>query len=158
MQTFLPFADFAETARHLDSRRLNNQVNECKAILRSLITESGWFRHPAVQMWKGHEHALGRYRDAILTEWIRRGGNNSRPMPYWEIDFDLGHRVAWETRSESLPPWLGDPRLHSSHRAVLQWKEIVGCEPEWYLKFNWPEQPEYNYFWPVRKGHAYIRR
>ena len=152
MQTFLPFSDFEQNARVLDKIRLNNQANEAKAILRSLLSGRGWIHHPAVKMWAGYEHSLGRYYDSIIGEFIRRGGNNTRPVSYKLINFDSGKNPftsLWHSiRDNGEPLWLGDDRLHSSHRSVLQWKEIVNCEPEWYLKFNWVEQPKYLYFWP----------
>jgi hypothetical protein len=99
-------------------------------------------------MWKGHEHYLGIYRDAILREWVNRGGANTRPLFYEHIDF--GFQVDWSELEFEPPSWLGDERLHSSHRAVLQWKEIANNEPIWYAKFGWAEAPEYVYYWPVR--------
>ena len=151
MQTFLPFPDFDQTAQVLDKVRLNNQANEAKAILRTLLSGKGWVHHPAVKMWSGYEHALGRYYEAIIREFIRRGGNNTRPENYKEIDFNSGKHpfvADWSFADRGNPPWLGDDRFHSSHRSVLQWKEIVECEPEWYLKFKWKEDPKYSYFWP----------
>jgi len=51
MQTFLPYHDFAATARALDRQRLGNQRGEAKVILKTLMGRSnGWLSHPAVQM------------------------------------------------------------------------------------------------------------
>ena len=38
--------------------------------------------------------------------------------------------------SVAMPPWLGDDRFHSSHRAVLILKK-----PEHYKPLGWPEEP-----------------
>ena len=54
MQTFLPYADFAETARVLDQRRLGKQRVEALQVLRALfIPGYGWRHHPVVRMWRG---------------------------------------------------------------------------------------------------------
>jgi hypothetical protein len=33
----------------------------------------GWYNHPAVKMWRGHEYALYRYIQAMVSEWKSRG-------------------------------------------------------------------------------------
>jgi hypothetical protein len=50
-----------------------------------------------------------------------------------------------------LPPWFGNERLHSSHRAALLYKN-----PEWYGRFGWKEKPavpdakgRLPYYWPI---------
>ncbi len=54
MQTFLPEADFAKTAKHLDRKRLIKQSVENLQVLKSLAgyyNESGaWVNHPAVKL------------------------------------------------------------------------------------------------------------
>ena len=62
MQTFLPVADFAESARLLDSPRLGKQRVETLQILRALeLPDYGWANHPAVRMWRGRTPALVAY-------------------------------------------------------------------------------------------------
>ncbi len=74
MQTFLPFADFAASARALDDRRLGKQRVEALQIVRALTRETyGWQHHPAVRMWRGYEEALGSYGIVVCREWRRRG-------------------------------------------------------------------------------------
>ena len=134
MQTFLPYADFDQTARTLDSRRLGKQRVEAFQILRGLsIPDFGWRRHPAVRMWRGYEDALGLYMNACIREWIRRGYRNTLAFA--------------ETPDPALvapPPWLGDERLHASHRSNLLRKD-----PLYYGQFGWSEDAQLPYFWPV---------
>ncbi len=54
MQTFLPYPDFAESARVLDNKRLGKQRVEVLQILNVLTdsTRKGWRNHPAVAMWR----------------------------------------------------------------------------------------------------------
>lgn len=145
MQTFLPFASFKQSARCLDYRRLGKQRSEARMIIdilegRGKISKTGkvaWINHPAVKMWKGYEGALKAYYNTVLTEWIRRGYKN-------------GMEIAYIDRNISFPPWLGDDRLHSSHRSNLLRKNFA-----FYGKFNWEEDPEQPYFWPTKEEECY---
>lgn len=74
MQTFLPFADYTDSARALDNRRLGKQRVECLQILKALSDPNyGWQNHPAVKMWQGNFAALIGYGLAVCREWKARG-------------------------------------------------------------------------------------
>jgi hypothetical protein len=136
MQTFLPYASFEEVAQTLDNRRLGKQRVEGMQILNLLAKPSdyrgGWFNHPAVKMWRGYENALKEYVNSMITEWKRRGYQNT--MPYYNLE---GIQIAY-------PWWLGDPRLHRSHQSNLLRKE-----PAYYRRFGWDVPEDLPYFWPV---------
>ena len=107
MQTFLPFPDFDQCAKVLDYRRLGKQRVEAYQIWQTLTgVNAGWQNHPAVKMWRGFESALLFYHDIIIKEWVARGYNNNMLLRAEELSF-------------KLPPWLGDERLHKSHRSNL---------------------------------------
>ena len=64
MQTFLPYADFKETAKCLDMKRLGKMRVEAMQILMVLTglnKGKAWTNHPAVKMWRGYEAALAEY-------------------------------------------------------------------------------------------------
>src|SRR5579875_3068702 len=125
MQTFLPFADFVASAAVLDDPRLGKQRVEAYQILRTLDgVTSGWRHHPAVRMWRGYEAALVQYTLRICEEWERRGHADT-----------VRDKLAVHARPlDGMPPWLGDPDLHASHRSNLLRKD-----PQWYGKFGWDE-------------------
>lgn len=133
MMTFLPYPDFAASARVLDPVRLGNQRREALACIKSITRESGWRHHPVSKMWRLYPDALRAYYNAICTEWIERGKTHHLPR-------DL--RVPATIR---MPWWLGDERLHSSHRAALLFKNA-----DWYRGFGWEEEPRIDYWYPVR--------
>jgi len=55
MQTFLPYVNFAESAKCLDYRRLGKQRVEAKQILDVLNGKTtAWQNHPCVKAWKGY--------------------------------------------------------------------------------------------------------
>lgn len=135
MQTFLPYPDFARSAAVLDDRRLGKQRVECMQIYRALADPTyGWQSHPAVKMWRDHTAWLCAYWLATVAEWVNRGFKNSIAVP-----LDL-------SKCE-VPPWLGDPALHASHRSNLLRKD-----PAWYGQFGWTEPPDLPYVWPIKGG------
>ncbi|WP_030760367.1 MULTISPECIES: MSMEG_6728 family protein [unclassified Streptomyces] len=149
MQTFLPFPSFYASAAALDARRLGKQRVEAVQVLRGLIVpDYGWRRHPAVRMWAGYEEALVRYGLEICGVWTAEGradtcaatlvqdfgacrpGGTPRTQEQLEADGDL-------------PPWLGAPDFHRSHRSAL-----VRKDPEFYRE-RFPGVPDdLPYVWP----------
>ncbi|MCW2684825.1 MAG: hypothetical protein JWP33_2738, partial [Blastococcus sp.] len=74
MQTFLPVADFAQSARLLDSPRLGKQRVETLQVLRALeLPDYGWASHPVVHMWRGRTPGLVAYGLAMVRVWRERG-------------------------------------------------------------------------------------
>lgn len=152
MQTFLSDPSFDVCAQHLDRLRLASQRREVVQIARAndpycpvgtpeLIARKeaarlagetpkrGWQHHAAVIMWRGRLPALMLYLAAMDREWLRRGYKSNLVVP------DLG--------PVTMPSWLGDDRLHSSHRSALRRKL-----PEHYDQFGWTDDPAAEYFWP----------
>ncbi len=129
MQTFLPDPDLRRCARLLDDRRLGKQRVETFQILRALTWRSyGWKNHPAVVMWRGHVPALVLYGLVVCDEWRRRGYADTVAASL--LAFTGGRTPRWRDllARGALPPWLGDPVLHASHRAALLRKDPVHYE------------------------------
>lgn len=148
MQTFLPFADFAVSARVLDTRRLGKQRVEALQVLRAITRpDYGWRHHPVVKMWRGFEEALGAYAMAVCGEWCRRGHSDTCES---KIRIELSELGIGRIRSQAelaaagrLPAWLGDERLHRSHRSSLLRKD-----PAHYGPLLADTDPELEYYWP----------
>ncbi|MBT2515242.1 MSMEG_6728 family protein [Arthrobacter sp. ISL-30] len=145
MQTFLPYADFRQSAAALDPSRLGKQRVETLQILRALvIPDYGWRSHPATRMWMGYVPALTRYGLAMVDEWVQRGGSDSTRANILEFAPDVGAR---DPDQVPVPPWLGDPDFHLRHRSRL-----ISKSPDFYkdlfpgtpanLEYVWPE-PEH---------------
>lgn len=181
MQTFLPYPDFAATARVLDPRRLGKQRVETLQVLRALTVPGyGWRHHPAARMWAGYEEALVRYGLEICAVWCAMGRADtcaatlSRELlelagagsprtgilptpPEREAGFGgepTGlipdpHREIPRSQAElavarELPPWLGDPALHLSHRSALLRKD-----PHFYGPLFPGDPDDLPYVWPL---------
>lgn len=140
MQTFLPFADFTQTARVLDMKRLGKQRVETKQLILALTQPKyGWKNHPAAKMWVGYVPMLVEYGRVICEEWRGRGYNDSL-LPFF---CDYANSFGFGNLRE-IPPWLGDEAFHASHRSNLLRKDA-----EFYSQFGWSESPDLPYVWPV---------
>ena len=148
MQTFLPYEDFERSARVLDRARLGKQRIETYQILLSLKKQrtgekAGWENHPAVKMWKGHERALCLYGITMCKVWIERGYKDTT-LPKIEALMEY-----FPERSIESPWWLGDERLHRSHRSKLIEKDFL----YYTLPFIEDNAGE-DYFWPSQEASA----
>ncbi|MFW9874528.1 MAG: pyrimidine dimer DNA glycosylase/endonuclease V [Candidatus Thorarchaeota archaeon] len=131
MQVFLLYPDLCKSVQCLDPDRKGNQVYNEAAIL----IKGGWKHHPASKMWKNYKVALAQYCLYGLESLESDG------KLYWHwIDFYSGYLYHGDL---ILPSWLGDERVHSSHRAALLYKDY-----EYYKQFGWKEKPEMRYYWP----------
>lgn len=144
VQTFLPYPDFAASAKALDRQRLGKQRLEALQllqVLRGVEGRTGWRNHPALLMWKGHANALAMYGIAICREWRRRGYQDTL-LPRFEALVD---------RSEGFrrPTWFGRPEFHAAHRGNLLRKD-----PAFYGQYGWTESPDLPYVWPVASRPA----
>ena len=132
MQTFLPYSDFAESARVLNHKRLGKQRVESIQVVRALTREQhGWRHHPAV--WRGYEEALGRYGLTMARTWTELGFADTCAAT---LRADLSEAGVRGIRSQAdlaaagaLPPWLGDKSLHRSHESALVRKDPAFYRP-----------------------------
>jgi len=141
MQTFVPLADFNESAQVMDLKRLGKQIIECQQIFKSLsLPEYGWKSHPATKMWEGHRMALVKYTKCFNREWFeRRGAHHGAYLNLLSIMNDVDVPL----EEFALPEWWGRDDVHDSHKSNL-----VRKLPEHYAKF-WPQVPDdIPYVWP----------
>ena len=157
MQTFLPYKDFDQSAKALDSKRLNKQILEGYQILKVLNNpdpRAAWRNHPAVLMWEGHENALFNYILAMVTEARKRGIKTDKNM-----DNLVQLRVATiKNWGNGMPSWYNNKidRITESHRANLYRKD-----PEYYMEFhNDKANPcceKCQYFWVTHEERNAVR-
>jgi hypothetical protein len=113
-------------------------------------------------MWMGHVPALTMYGLAMVDEWTKRGfadntRDNIREFAPQAAHPDYAAKIL-------LPPWLGDPEFHLSHRSNLIRKdphfyEEVFPGTEHGLEYVWPEprheflpeDPEGEVLWILRE-------
>jgi hypothetical protein len=140
MQTFLPYADFNESAKVLDRQRLGKQRIEGTQIIKILCGKqvgNGWRNHPAVKMWQGYELALSEYIFAMCDEWTSRGYKDTCKDKVKDIVKDLQQNYI-------LPYWFGNKNFHRSHKSNL-----IRKKQEYYGEL-WPDVPsDLEYIWPT---------
>lgn len=151
MQTFLPFKNFNQSAAALDNRRLNKQLLEGRQIY-SIIsagkTSGAWANHPAVKMWRNFDNAFYLYLTAIKAECVDRSISTEKN---WNAITQM-HDSNWFRGSGIvMPPWLGDERVHLSHR-----QNLFNKDQEFYFQFHNDAHKKKshccdkcNYFWPT---------
>lgn len=165
MQTFLPYPSFRDSARCLDVKRLGKQRVECKQILLALGAdvgehrgnlESRWRNHPAVKMWRGHEHSLAEYAEIVCIVWQQLGFKDTLRDQFRETALRISvysklSKKKWGStwNPASSPNWLGYDRLHASHRSNLLRKDA-----KHYGQFGWRETADLPYFWPTHEEAA----
>jgi len=167
IQTFLPYPDFRRSVDTLDNMRLGKQRVESFQIMQAITgirhipkleqpvledyTPKGWTRHPVAVMWRGHLDHLMCYQIATCDAWAARGYRDtceSKTLLVFVTAVARGIIPQVTTR----PWWLGDDRLHRSHRSNLSRKL-----PERYQQL-WPEEPDdLPYQWPDHDGHQVFR-
>lgn len=158
MQTFVPYADFAESAKTLDMQRLGKQRLETLQIMKVLcgaLTKKGnpyrgWSNHPAVNMWRGYEGALLKYQEAIVAEWVTRPRKSGKSSPDTCLKQTADTYFDWRERGfpdiNGMPYWLGDEAVHESHRSNLIRKDSHYYLPQFAdntrlgLEYVWPTQ------------------
>lgn len=150
VNTFLVCRDFAESARQLDTRRLNKQITETgQAIttIQLLKEESkeegkekkmiGFSRHPAVLQWKDHLDALKHYFNVHRLEALERGIKITAPA----------YTLSCSVEDIVIPWFVNCPHFWYSHCAALFLKE------KWTYKYTlvFPDiYLSHGYFWPSK--------
>lgn len=146
MQIFLPYSDMRKSLQTLDNKRLGKQRVETYQIISAITRRpkldgtpyKGWLNHPCTVMWRDYVPALKLYMNYAIAEWIVRGFKNTMDFEQYIED------------QVTLPPFIGNERFHSSHRANLLKKE-----PEFYQKYGWTENPADPYVWMDAEGKWY---
>lgn len=156
MQTYLPYADYGETAEVLDDKRLGRQRADVVQILKTLEAppaevEGEEVLHPAERMWQGNELQLIQYGVAICSEWASRGNPDNTLSKI--MDF-LPKFVG--KSSKEKPEWLGRPDFHLAHQSHL-----LRLKPSWYrdkfpnvsddISMVWPRSPQKQKLTPERR-------
>ena len=138
MQTFLPYSDFRESAKVLDTKRLGKQRVEVLQLLNSFHKPNykGWKNHPAREMWRGFENGLVEYGKVICEVWKERG--------YKDTCYEKISAHHDSSKPVEFPSWIGREDIHLSHKSRLIQKDTAFYKP------IWPDIPDnLEYVWPI---------
>ncbi len=125
MQTFMPYSDIKKSVECLDYKRLGKQRVE------AMQTKYGTDENGDMVIEGEEEYpdALAYYHNMCIDEWIKRGYNNTMKHIVHVKDF-------------KRPEWIGDERIHKSHRSNLLRKDY-----EFYSQYGWNEPTNIEYYW-----------
>lgn len=156
MNTFLPLPSYIESARSLDSKRLNKQKVECFQIYNAAIGQryrtdgeyigpaKGWVNHPAVVMWKRYPLQLVIYSLAVCQACRERNIADNSGIEKFFLSRMNRH-------PDIVPHWIADAEMLSkvnfTHRANLVRKDAPFYGPK-FPDVNPINALAVNYFWP----------
>jgi hypothetical protein len=155
MITWLPDQNLVKSTNFLDHGHITNQAYEAATILHAIAGpghHTGWSNLKGAAMWKGHDDGLALYLSLVIRQCRAQGIAVPQNPPYdFEKDYapNLGNHwlaprlcavadIVW-------PEWLGEEKVHSSHRSNLLRKK-----PDFYRQFGWTDDPEAEIYWPVQ--------
>lgn len=134
MQVFI-IGSPLETARALDPKRLNRQIQETKVILAALNGAKAWSNHPCVLQYKGCEAWLRSYYGCLYS-YVR--GKEQDAMVYSEL-------------ADAIRPDWHDQRYYDNMKARLFTKN-----PQHYAQFAEYGTSEENWYYVDCEWRKYV--
>ena len=157
MQIFLPFADFEESCKALDTVRLGKQRVEAFQIWKAAtsLAVTGWSNHVCTRMWRDYLPALRHYLIICCRVY---GSRKTKKGAFCQNTKMLQHieencLTIREGEIVTLPPWIGNAQFHDSHKSMLYHKgkqNVVNglFKENPYVQFeSFAHITEY--FWPI---------
>jgi hypothetical protein len=171
MQTFLPYADYAQSAAVLDQKRLGKQRVETLQIMQVLLGErlitsdkfyrkdgriqriprdkAKWTREPLTSKgWRNHPAVtMWRGHELELLRYQEAICNEWTSRGYKDTCLEKTRELVaphLEKLSEGEPSWLGDDKFHLGHKSNLKRKN------EEFYSTVWPKiASDLPYEWPA---------
>jgi len=139
--TYMTWSRYGKTAHDLTVPALSQQMSEAMDLFDQLTGIKDEVPHPALEMWRGYEFALGIYGMMLNIEWtFERGFANHDCFKFFS-------RALKEMQNDDPdffyepPPWLRDRAVFLSHRSNLTRRKLTDTSWKTTPK-NWP------YIWP----------
>lgn len=137
MQVFIVGSPL-ETARALDPKRLNRQIQETKVILAALNGAKAWSNHPCVLQYRGREEWLEEYHKCLVAyknnEIVRAFVSEqwchiTRPKWHTQEYYDQMKRRLYTKDSEHYKQWahLGESQ-ENWYFVDGEWRKYVNGE------------------------------
>ena len=134
MQVFIVGSPL-ETARALDPKRLNRQIQETKVILDALNGAKAWSNHPCVLQYRGYEAWLRSYYGGLYS-YVR--GKEQDAIVYSEL-------------ADAIRPDWHDQRYYDNMKARLFTKN-----PQHYAQFAKYGTSDYNLYYVDGSWRKYV--
>lgn len=115
-----------ETAKDLDPKRLNRQIQECGWLINMVEGTGKWKNHPCNFMYKDHIDWIKIYRDCLLA--------------YKKQNYKLCSRLSSE--AELIKPYFICEELFINFK-----KRLYTKDPEFYKRWSYLGTTEANYYY-----------
>lgn len=144
--TWVPYESFDACRAAMNPLQRRLQVAHCMKVLDTLLLgdERAVRRSPAAQLWAGHGEWFTAYALVMIGDWDERSGFVERVAARMGMSEAALLATADQQVLETMhmnstgmierPHWLGDQRIHTSHRAAMG----NGVKVEWSL-LVWPD-------------------
>ena len=124
MQVFI-VGSTLETARALDQKRLNSQIQETKVILAALNGAKAWSNHPCVLQYRGREKWLRNYMKCL--EFYVRG--NVQVSAVWSI---LANDIRPKWHTQEYYDQMKRRLYTKDKEHYKQWAHLGESDCNWY--------------------------
>jgi mRNA-degrading endonuclease YafQ of YafQ-DinJ toxin-antitoxin module len=154
METWLPYPNFIQSAKSLDTMDLWRQRHDAMKVIETLTNTSltmTYRNHPLVAMWRGAEYTLGAYGLIMCHEWQSRGHTDEMTDKFTAFLHDALRSGGLPIQGHNgIPWWLGLNDFHCSQQAALVQKDKEHYGKQWPaldpLYFSMPR------IWPAEKS------
>lgn len=156
MHTFLPFADYEQSAKSLHTQFLYSTLAYTAFYFKSLMQYypfrkkdgfSGLEGNTIAQFWKGYEREFAKYALTLARQFIASPlakndeassfAARKRILSMWEAISELVEEMDFPDKQ---PPLINDGEFHSGFRSFLLLK---GCEIATFKKWKKGEYPDH---------------
>lgn len=132
MQVFIVGSPL-ETARALDPKRLNRQIQETKVILAALNGAKAWSHHPCVLQYRGYEEWLQEYVSCLTYYRDSQKGADKWQMALAKVSSEIADDIRPDWHNEAYYA-QNKCRLYTKEpKHYWRWKYYGTSEENWYF-------------------------
>jgi hypothetical protein len=132
MQVFIVGSPL-ETARALDNRRLNRQLQEVKVILDALNGAKAWSNHPCVLQYREHEGWLKIYSECLELELLKTPNNGATITAIQAVASVMAGKLTPCFHTQEYFDQM-KRRLYTKDKEYYkQWADLGESDENWYF-------------------------
>ena len=132
MQVFIVGSPL-ETARALDPKRLNRQIQETKVILAALNGAKAWSNHPCVLQYRGHEGWLKIYSECLELDLLRTPNNDAAITAIQAVASVMAKKLAPCFHTQEYFDQMKRRLYTKDPEYYKQWADLGKSAENWYF-------------------------
>jgi hypothetical protein len=142
MQVFIVGSPL-ETARALDKKRLNRQIQEVKVILDALNGAKAWSNHPCVLQYRGYEGWLEIYSKCLELEQLRTLSDDKVITAIQAVTAVMAKKVKPPFHTQEYFDQMKRRLYTKDPEHYAQWADLGKSEENWYWSQELEEWRKY---------------